>query len=47
MRGAPTSGAGAVFRITAAHSWSYRSDNPICTRTRRTLSLDWRGPHKC
>ena len=24
---------GSIVRIAAAHSWSYRSDNPICTRT--------------
>ena len=25
---------GSIGRIFVAHSWSYRSDNPICTRTR-------------
>ena len=24
---------GSIVRIALAHSWSYRSDNPICTRT--------------
>ena len=24
---------GSIVRIAAAHSWSYRSDTPICTRT--------------
>ena len=24
---------GSIVRIAVAHSWSYRSDNPICTRT--------------
>ena len=24
---------GSIVRITVAHSWFYRSDNPICTRT--------------
>ena len=24
---------GSIGRIAGAHSWSYRSDNPICTRT--------------
>ena len=24
---------GSIVRIAAAHSWFYRSDNPICTRT--------------
>ena len=24
---------GSIVRIAGAHSWSYRSDNPICTRT--------------
>ena len=24
---------GSIVRIAARHSWSYRSDNPICTRT--------------
>ena len=24
---------GSIVRIAAAYSWSYRSDNPICTRT--------------
>ena len=26
---------GSIGRIARAHSWSYRSDNPICTRTMR------------
>ena len=26
---------GSIGRIALAHSWSYRSDNPICTRTLR------------
>ena len=24
---------GSIGRIAAVHSWSYRPDNPICTRT--------------
>ena len=24
---------GSIVRSAAAHSWSYRSDNPVCTRT--------------
>ena len=28
----------SIVRIAVAHSWSYRSDNPICTRTRENLS---------
>ena len=29
---------GSIVRIAAAHSWSYRSDNPICTRTAEIAS---------
>ena len=32
-RGDLASRHGSIVRIAAAHSWSYRSDNPICTRT--------------
>ena len=28
---------GSIARIAVAHSWSYRSDNPICTRTPATI----------
>ena len=37
-RGDLASRHGSIGRIAVAHSWFYRSDNPICTRT---LSLDW------
>ena len=33
-RGDLASRHGSIGRIARAHSWSYRSDNPICTRTR-------------
>ena len=32
-RGDLASRHGSIGRFAAAHSWSYRSDNPICTRT--------------
>ena len=32
-RGDLASRHGSIVRIAGAHSWSYRSDNPICTRT--------------
>ena len=32
-RGDLASRHGSIGRLAAAHSWSYRSDNPICTRT--------------
>ena len=32
-RGDLASRHGSIGRIAVAHSWSYRSDNPICTRT--------------
>ena len=32
-RGDLASRHGSIVRIAAAHSWSYRSDNPVCTRT--------------
>ena len=32
-RGDLASRHGSIVRIAARHSWSYRSDNPICTRT--------------
>ena len=32
-RGDLASRHGRIGRIAEAHSWSYRSDNPICTRT--------------
>ena len=28
---------GSIGRIAVAHSWSFRSDNPICTRTREIV----------
>ena len=28
----------SIVRIAAAHSWSYRSQNPICTRTPFTIN---------
>ena len=31
---------GSIVPIAGAHSWSYRSDNPICTRTLRQIALD-------
>ena len=34
-RGDLASRHGSIGRFAAAHSWSYRSDNPICTRTSR------------
>ena len=34
-RGDLASRHGSIGRIARAHSWSYRSDNPICTRTMR------------
>ena len=34
-RGDLASRHGSIGRFAAAHSWSYRSDNPICTRTMR------------
>ena len=30
---------GSIVPIAGAHSWSYRSDNPICTRT---VSIDYK-----
>ena len=35
-RGDLASRHGSIGRIAGAHSWSYRSDNPICTRTKKT-----------
>ena len=32
-RGDLASRHGSIGRIAVAHSWSFRSDNPICTRT--------------
>ena len=32
-RGDLASRHGSIGRIAVAHSWFYRSDNPICTRT--------------
>ena len=32
-RGDLASRHGRIGRLSGAHSWSYRSDNPICTRT--------------
>ena len=32
-------------RIALAHSWSYRSDNPICTRTRSRASTTFLTNH--
>ena len=32
-RGDLASRHGSIVRIAIAHSWSYRSDNPMCTRT--------------
>ena len=32
-RGDLASRHGSIGRIAGAHSWSYRSGNPICTRT--------------
>ena len=34
-RGDLASRHGSIGRIALAHSWSYRSDNPVCTRTPR------------
>ena len=38
---------GSIVRIARAHSWSYRSDNPICTRTieRWRREYNQRRPH--
>ena len=38
---------GSIGRIAAAHSCSYRSDNPICTRTPRAEPASWDGRHGC
>ncbi len=35
-RGDLASRHGSIGRIAGAHSWSYRSDNPICTRTTKS-----------
>ena len=32
---------GRIVRIATGHSWSYRSDNPICTRTVRPCRCVW------
>ena len=38
---------GSIVRIPAAHSWFYRSDNPICTRTRTAGRAERRGTAPC
>ena len=47
-RGDLASRHGSIGRFAAAHSWSYRSDNPICTRTpcvpRLTTALNLTEP---
>ena len=47
-RGDLASRHGSIGRFAAAHSWSYRSDNPICTRTHggghchvKSADFDW------
>ena len=42
-RGDLASCHGSIGRIALAHSWSYRSDNPICTRTHENTLLHWGG----
>ena len=39
-RGDLASRHGSIGRIARAHSWSYRSDNPICTRTDKGYTID-------
>ena len=38
-RGDLASRHGRIGRIAEAYSWSYRSDNPICTRTDQTWGV--------
>ena len=42
-RGDRASRHGRIVRISTAHSWSYRSDNPICTRTPARPLRSWRS----